>query len=373
MTPSARAAGPVVWVAVIAVTCLLLLVFRATLWLVVPFLLALVLYYGLRPLATRLVFAGLSIEAAANVVMAAFVAVVALALMALAPWITARAVQWQDSLDRYVAAGVSLIEQTVASLELRHAVLAKAQAAATLRAQLGALTDDFAQRHAGEFVMAAFTWAPSLLLAPFLAYFFLRDGRRFKRFLGRAVPNAYFERTLVLLHDVDRTAHAYFQGLLKLTVLDAAALALGLALLGMSAPVALGLLTAVLAWVPYVGSILGCVVIVLVAATDFPGNPSLAYGAVVLFILVRLLDDFVFMPMTIGRSLRIHPLLSVVMIFVGGALAGVAGLMLVLPVLGVVMVIGETVGRVVTDPRLRARHDHARRLRANQAAADLAA
>jgi hypothetical protein len=52
------------------------------------------------------------------------------------------------------------------------------------------------------------------------------------------------------------------------------------------------------------------------------------------------------MPLTLGapRSLHIHPLVTVLMIFVGGALSGVVGLMLVLPLLGVVMVIGETLG-----------------------------
>jgi predicted PurR-regulated permease PerM len=128
---------------------------------------------------------------------------------------------------------------------------------------------------------------------------------------------------------------------------------------------------AVLAWVPYVGSILGCLLVVLVAATDFPLDPGMAYGAIVVFILARLLDDFVFMPLTIGRSLRMHPLLTVLMIFVGGAVAGVAGLMLVLPLLGIAMVVGETVGMIVTDPRLQARHVYARRLKALHAAADL--
>lgn len=59
------------------------------------------------------------------------------------------------------------------------------------------------------------------------------------------------------------------------------------------------------------------------------------------------------------------------MIFVGGALAGVAGLMLVLPLLGVVMVVGETLGRLMTNPRLRARHRNARLLRERQASAEL--
>jgi predicted PurR-regulated permease PerM len=66
-----------------------------------------------------------------------------------------------------------------------------------------------------------------------------------------------------------------------------------------------------------------------------------------------------------------HPLLSVLMIFNGGAIAGVPGLMLVLPLLGVAMVVGETTGRVVTDARLIARHRYAVALRRQQASADL--
>jgi len=77
------------------------------------------------------------------------------------------------------------------------------------------------------------------------------------------------------------------------------------------------------------------------------------------------------MPMTIGKSLELHPLVTVLMIFVGGAVAGVSGLMLVLPVLGVVMVVGETIGMIVTDSRLMARHRHARNLRREQVSSDL--
>lgn len=47
-----------------------------------------------------------------------------------------------------------------------------------------------------------------------------------------------------------------------------------------------------------------------------------------------------------------HPLMTVVMIFAGGAVAGIAGTMLVLPVLGVVRIIGETISAVATDERI---------------------
>ncbi len=267
--------------------------------------------------------------------------------------------------------GAAWLQKALVSLELRFPLLARAKIAESVAGGATELAGSFTQKHGADVVMALGTWIPALMLAPFLAFFFLRDGRRFHRLLSRKVPNAYFERTLNLLYQVDRTAYSYFQGLIRLTVLDALTLALGLWLIGISAPLALGVVTAVLAWIPYVGSIAGCLLVVLVAATDFPEAPSVAYGAIVLFVLVRLLDDFFFMPLTIGRSLRIHPLVSVVMIFVGGAIAGVPGLMLVLPLLGVTMVVGDTFGKLATDTRLRARHRHATTLLARKAAADL--
>jgi predicted PurR-regulated permease PerM len=362
--------GPVVWAAIIAGTCLLLLVFQKVLWLVVPFLLALILYYFLYPLVRALIYRGMSRNAAASLVTLAFLVLVGIVGVALMPRMTSQLVQWQDTVDRYVQGGAQLLDASLRSLEGHWPPLARARLADTVAARLaqsaGSITD-----HLEPVALGIMAWTPSLLLAPFLAFFFLRDGRRFKRFLGGAVPNAFFERTLFLLHEIDRTARAYFQGLINLTILDTVTLAAGLWLLGIPGPLALGLICAVLAWVPYVGSILGGLLVVLVAATDFPGDPSMAYWAIGLFGLVRLLDDFVYMPMTIGKSLELHPLITVLMIFAGGAVAGVAGLMLVLPVLGVVMVIGETIGLIVTDPRLMARHRYALALRQKQASADL--
>ena len=97
----------------------------------------------------------------------------------------------------------------------------------------------------------------------------------------------------------------------------------------------------------------------------------MVYAAVALFVFVRLLDDFVFMPLTIGRSLHMHPLPTVLLIFVGGAVAGIPGLILVLPLAGVVMVVAGTIGGIMDDPRLRHRHAFAKRLRTKRITADL--
>ena len=362
--------GPVVWAAIIAVTCLFLAFLQQVLWLVVPGLLALILYYLLNVPTRALVVRGVDQAQAASLIMLLFVALTTVIAALLLPLLARHLLDWQGSVLRYLNGGVKLLDRSIRSLEAAWPMLARADLSGIAADRLESIGNSLAQ-WLDPLVIGLLTWLPSLLLAPFLVFFMLRDGARFRRFLIAAVPNAFFERTLCLLHEVDQTLRAYFLGLMKLTVLDTLTLAAGLWLLGFNHAFLLGLICAVLAWVPFVGSLLGGLLVVLVAATDYPHVPQMAWWAVALFVVARLLDDFVYMPATVGKSLHIHPLITVLMIFVGGAIAGVSGLMLVLPLLGVVMVFGETVGRIVTDLRLQARHRHARALRRMQVEIDL--
>lgn len=362
--------GPLVWAAIIGITCVLLFLFQKILWLVVPVLLGLILYYLLFPAVQWLIYRGASREGAAGFVMFSFLVLMTVCGIAMVPWVATHVADWQVSVGRYLEGGLGLLHRSLRRLERSWSMLREVRLAETVSQRLQQGSSGITE-HLEAILLGIMAWTPSLLLAPFLTFFFLRDGRRFKGFLSDAVPNAFFERSLYLLHGVDQALRAYFQGLIKLTVLDTLTLAAGLWLLDIPGPLVLGLICAVLAWIPYVGSILGGLLVVLVAATDFPGDASMAYWAVALFILVRLLDDFLYMPLTIGKSLHMHPLITVLMIFVGGAVAGISGLMLVLPLLGVVMVIGETVGAIVIDERLMARHRHAKELRKAVAAADL--
>ncbi|MDD5175626.1 MAG: AI-2E family transporter [Sterolibacterium sp.] len=371
MRPPAHSSGPIAWAAIIATTCLLLLVFQKILFLVVPFLLALILYYLLYAPMRKLLLSGMSRAAAATTAILASLLGLAICGMLLLPWISTHMFDWQASVEHYLQGGINMLNRTLTGMEDRFAVLHRAHLATTVADRLNDFTGSFAERYLAPIALGVAAWTPSLLLAPFLSFFFLKDGRDFQHFLSRAVPNAFFEKTLYLLNEVDQAARAYFLGLFNLTLLDTVTLAFGLWLMDMPAPLGLGLIAAVLAWVPYVGSILGGLLVILVAATDFPAEPLMVTWAIGLFILVRLLDDFLYMPLTIGKNLHMHPLVTVLMIFIGGAVAGILGLMLVLPVLGVVMVIGDTIGAVVSDPRLMARYRHGQSLRKAQASADL--
>ena len=271
--------GPIVWIAIIATTCVLLFLLQKVLWLVVPILLALILYYTLYPVLQSLMYRGLDRTTAAAVVMAAFAAALVALGFVFAPRMLEHMLDWQASSMRYINGGVAFVDRTLRSLEKAWPYLASAHIADTANERLTHATGN-ANQYLRPVVMAIAGWLPSLLLAPFLAFFFLRDGGKVERMLAAAVPNAFFEKTLYLMHQVDRTTRAYFVGLMQLTVLDTITLAAGLWIIGMPSPFLLGLLCAVLAWLPYFGSIAGGLIVVLVAATDFPNSPQMVYAAV---------------------------------------------------------------------------------------------
>jgi predicted PurR-regulated permease PerM len=363
--------GPLVWAATIVFTTLLLALLQHVLWLVVPSLLAIIVYYALFPLVRRLTLAGVQRSTAAAVVAGVVFVGAALVLVPVVSWIAAHAGTGQELLYRYLEAGRLLVERMTTMLDARFEFLARLNFHGQIAMRLAEFGDAYLQKRAGGVLLGAAAWLPSLLLAPFFAFFFLRDGKRFLKFVVVTVPNAYFERTLDMIERVHTTARAYIQGLLKLTVIDTVCLGVGLWAIGVPGAPVLGLLAAVLAWVPFVGPIIAGVIVVLVTATDLAHAPDTVYAVIALLIVVRLLDDFVFMPLTVGRSLRMHPLPTVLLIFIGGAVAGIPGLILALPLAAVVMVVAGTVGGILDNPRLRARHAFAKRLRTQRVTADL--
>ena len=371
MNTAYLAGGPVVWLVTMVITTLLLVASAKALWLVVPFLIAIILYYMLFPVVRRLWLSGMSREGAAALVAGGVTLVVVLVMIPLLPWLAAQSVAGTETLYRYLDGGRVLIDRLLGALESQFAFLRRLDFHAEMGRRADEFGNTFVQKKLGELLLASAASLPSLLLAPFFAFFFLRDGQLFTKLLTRGVPNAFFERTIYMFERMDATAKNYFQGLLKLTAVDTVVLAVGFQIVGVPNALVIALIAAILEWIPVVGSIVGCAVAVLVAATDHPENLWVVYAVVGVFVVNRLLDNFLFIPLTVGRSIRMHPLPTVLMVFIGGAVAGIPGLVLALPLAGVVSAVVGTITGIVRDPRLRARNAYAKQLLAQRVTADL--
>jgi predicted PurR-regulated permease PerM len=338
----------------IILTCVLLFLFQKIIWLVAPAMLALMIYYCVRPLVENLASRGVRHETAATFVwfLLQLIAIAAVASVAL---ILTDVRRWQQVSQRYFHGAQALLHNSINSLEVTVPALKNAGLSAQVDGQIHEFVGHFSEKYLLAIALQLMKWLPSLLLIPYFIYFLLKDASRLKKYIIRSIPNSFFEEALLLVHRLDASLQNYFHGLLLLTLLDTLCLALGLAGLGMTKPLTLGAVTAVLAWIPYVGSTIGCAVVVAIAAADFPDKTWMAYACLALFLSVRLLDDFVFLPATIGRKLNVHPLLSVLMLFLGANVAGAIGLILALPLLGIVTVTDDAISQVILGRIRKAR------------------
>ena len=106
------------------------------------------------------------------------------------------------------------------------------------------------------------------------------------------------------------------------------------------APV-LGVLLGVLNYIPYFGSIVATIIAIIVVA--FTQNFTMALIATVVLVITQQIDANVIQPKLMGKSFSFSPLLVIISVTVGGAIAGVLGMIAAIPIVAGLKDILETI------------------------------
>jgi predicted PurR-regulated permease PerM len=194
----------------------------------------------------------------------------------------------------------------------------------------------------------------SWFIMPFVFLFLLLDNGVMMRRSIRVVPNRYFELTLTLVDDVDRAIGAYVRGTLLECGLVAASLAIGFTAVGVQPEwtLAISLLAGAANAIPYVGTVVGLgggLIYALLAdqvkaPIPFVNAGNLWIWVVGAVLLVRALDDTLFVPVVLGGAVHLHPMVMVLGVVGGSILFGVAGTLFAIPA---IVVLNVLVGSIV--------------------------
>ena len=177
----------------------------------------------------------------------------------------------------------------------------------------------------------------SLFLIPFMTFFLLKDGRRLKKSFIQTLPNRYFETTINLLYKIEGQLGSYIRGQLLVSLCIGILSITALAILGVPYFLLIGTMAGIANMIPYFGPIVGAVPAVILNVID-KGSLNAALVVIAAFLIIRLIDDTLVSPNILGRSLEIHPLLVIIVIFIGGEMFGIMGLLLCIPVTGIIKV-----------------------------------
>ncbi|MEI6845613.1 MAG: AI-2E family transporter [Candidatus Firestonebacteria bacterium] len=171
----------------------------------------------------------------------------------------------------------------------------------------------------------------STLIVLFLTFFILKDGRTFKKNIIRIVPNKYFESFLCLLFEINKSVGSYVRGQIIDCTIVAILSIIGLSLIGLKGAIIIGIICGITNIIPYLGPVMGMLPGIFIALVEHKSG-AMAGSVVAVMMSVQLIDNVAISPLAVGQSVNIHPIAVILSVTIGGALMGLWGMLLAVPI-----------------------------------------
>ena len=172
------------------------------------------------------------------------------------------------------------------------------------------------------------------LLTIFFTFFVLKDGDRMWAWVLQRAGSSRRSTVDAMGRESMKALAGYVRGTAFVALVDAVFIGIGFAVLGVPLVLPIALLTFFAAFIPVVGSVASGLVGVLIALAD--GGVAKAAVALGIVLLVQQLEGNVVQPLAVGRSVRLHPIVTIASVAVGGTLGGVVGAFVAVPIVAVV-------------------------------------
>jgi predicted PurR-regulated permease PerM len=145
-----------------------------------------------------------------------------------------------------------------------------------------------------------------------------------------------------ILKQTKSAIQSYMIGLLIEALIVAAMNSTALLILGVKYAVLLGLIGALLNMLPYIGGIIAIALPVLMATVTKTGF-STQLGIIIAYIIIQFIDNNFLIPKIVSSKVQINALVSILIVLLGGALWGVAGMFLSIPFVAILKIICDRV------------------------------
>lgn len=177
---------------------------------------------------------------------------------------------------------------------------------------------------------AVLGWIATLTLIPMALFYLLLDWHAMLARIQNIIPRRWVGKVVGFGHEVDGLLAQYLRGQLAVMLALSMYYSVALAIAGFDVAVPVGVITGLLAFIPYLGFGLGLVLALLAALLQFEGLHGLLlvagiYGA------GQVIESFILTPRLVGERIGLHPLTVIFALLAFGHLFGFVGVLLALP------------------------------------------
>ncbi len=185
----------------------------------------------------------------------------------------------------------------------------------------------------------------NLALIPVYIFFLTLFKEKYKAFILMISPPGNHTNILGIIKQITRVSQKYLKGMLIdvaiLSVLNSA----GFLLLGIKHAILFGVLASILNIIPYVGVLIGSLLPITMALVTMD-SIMYAVGVAAVCTAVQFIDNNIINPYVVGSSVSINPLTATLVLVAGALIWGVAGMILSIPLMGMIKVVCDNVPRL---------------------------
>jgi predicted PurR-regulated permease PerM len=182
----------------------------------------------------------------------------------------------------------------------------------------------------------------AMIVIPFVAFFFLKDGSRLRTSFLRLIPNRYFEVSLGIVEKVEVNIGRYFRALFLQSLSIATIATVLLTVVGLNYAFAVGIFAGLANTIPYFGPVIGLIAGAIVGISQ-TGDFGLFPGILVAMAITQMTDNLLLQPLIFSRAARAHPLVILFVVLIGAQLAGIIGMLVAIPLTTTLAVVGREV------------------------------
>lgn len=177
------------------------------------------------------------------------------------------------------------------------------------------------------------------IVVPFLLFFLLKDGDRLMHAVIRRVPNRFFEMTMSLVSRIDKQLGNYIRSVLVESSIVGLLVWSGFEVMGLRFALILGIVNGLLNMIPFFGPLIAYVPTTLVVLLTFHPVGWGLFWMVIVLVVAQGIDNVLLKPLLISRSTQVHPATVLLVVLIGGRVAGAIGMFVAVPVYSIVQVI----------------------------------
>lgn len=187
-----------------------------------------------------------------------------------------------------------------------------------------------------EAIINSVSYFIGIAITPILAFYLLHDWNEIKEKLLFLLPSKWRNEFILIAKDIDKVLSGIIRGQVVVAIIVGILVSTGLYLLNVRYALLIGILAGMLDVIPYFGAIIGATPALTIALLD---SPWLSIKVGVLFIIIHQLEGTIISPKILGENVGLHPLSVIFFVFLGGELAGLAGMLLGVPIAAIAKVI----------------------------------